>query len=959
MIAIIFWHFPRLSVFLHTNNSTNMNIKKFVTLVLLFITAATTQAQQYPLPVDPAIRMGQLDNGLKYYVRQNGYPEHRVNFYIAQRVGSIQENEDQRGLAHFLEHMAFNGSDNFKGNNLIEYTRSLGVEFGGDLNAYTGIDQTVYRICNVPSTRVSALDSCLLILKDWSNGLLLEEDEIQKERGVIHEEWRLRTSPIMRMLERNLEALYPDSKYGRRMPIGKMEIVDNFAPEVLRAYYRKWYRPDNQAIIVVGDIDVDRTEAKIKEMFSGIKVPAGAPKVVPEPVPDNSKPIIIIDKDKEQRTDMIEVMFKHEVETAEEKSDLSYVLGEYAKRMVVSMLDNRLTEVAQEPDCPFLNAGVGDGAFFLAHTKGAFELSVVPKEGKHEEALAAAYREVERALQHGFTATEYARARAEFLSQVDKVYTNRDKRDNSVYGDACRDHFLENEPLMAIDAEKQIYDQFAPMVPVEMVNEVLGELVSRTDTNVVVLCLNNEKEGKTYPTAAGLYQAITSVRGQTLTPWVDNVKEEPLISEMPAKGSIVSESKNDQLGFTQLQLSNGAKVLMKKTDFKDDEVRMYAFSKGGASLYPESDIFNTSLLGSVVGMSGLGAFNSTELDKALAGKQASVSMSLTDTHEQMSGSCAPKDLETMFQLCYLKFTSITKDEKSFATLMGMLENQLKNKDQSPEVAFSDSIRVTLYDRNPRFMSMNVGDLAKVNYDRILQIAAERTANAGDYTFIFVGNYDEAQLRQMIEQYVASLPDNGQRDQWRPVTTYAQGKKVNRFLRKMETPKANSRLVWFNDTAPYTQEGDVLVSAAGQVLEMIYLKKIREEASAAYSASAGGYSVLGGDKPFTALVGVCPMKPEQADQALAIMRDEAQRLCSDVDADMLGKVKELMLKQADDDARKNGYWINVLEAYAEHGIDLHTNYKNIINGVTPQKVASFVKDVVMKPGNQVEVVMLPE
>ncbi len=936
-----------------------MNIRKFIALLLLFVATIQVQAQQYALPVDPAIRMGQLDNGLRYYVRQNGYPEHRVNFYIAQRVGSIQENEDQRGLAHFLEHMAFNGSDNFQGNNLIEYTRSLGVEFGGDLNAYTGIDQTVYRICNVPSTRVTALDSCLLILKDWSNGLQLEEDEIQKERGVIHEEWRLRTSPVMRMLERNLEDLYPGSKYGRRMPIGKMEIVDNFAPEVLRAYYRKWYRPDNQAIIVVGDIDVDRTEAKIKEMFGGIKVPEGAPKVVPELVPDNAQPIIIIDKDKEQRTDMIEVMFKHEVEPAEVKGELAYVLGEYAKNMAVTMLDSRLGEVAQEPDCPFLNAGVGDGAFFLAHTKGAFSLSVVPKEGKTEEALAAAYREVERAMQHGFTATEYARARSEFLSQVDKIYTNRDKRDNAVYGNACRDHFLENEPLMSIEDEKQIYDQFAPMIPVDMVNEVLAELVSRTDTNVVVLCLNNEKEGRTYPTKESIYSAITSVRGETLTPWVDNVKDEPLLSELPAKGSIVSESKNEQLGFTQLKLSNGATVLMKKTDFKDDEVRMYAFSKGGGSLYPDADIYNTSLLGSMVSVSGLGAFSNTELEKALAGKQASVGLSMSDTHEMVSGSCTPKDLETMFQLCYLNFTNIAKDEKSYATIMGMLENQLKNKGLSPEMAFSDSIRVTLYDHNPRFMSMNVEDLAKVNYDRILQIAAERTANAGDYTFIFVGNFEEGQLRAMIEQYIASLPDNGQRDQWRPVTTYAHGKVTNRFLRKMETPKANSRMVWFNDTAPYTQENDVMASAAGQVLEMIYLKKIREEASAAYSASAGGYASLGGDKPFTALVGICPMKPEQADQALAIMREEVQKLGSEVDADMLGKVKELMLKQADDNARKNGYWVNVLEAYAEHGVDLHSNYKNLVNGLTPQKVASFVKDVILKAGNQVEVVMLPD
>ncbi|MDY6229839.1 MAG: insulinase family protein, partial [Prevotella sp.] len=553
-----------------------MKLKRFLIAGLLTI-AAMVQAQQMPdLPMDPAVRMGKLDNGLTYYVRQNGWPENRVNFYIAQRVGSIQENDDQRGLAHFLEHMAFNGSDNFPGNDLIEFTRSIGVEFGSDLNAYTGIDQTVYRVCNVPSGRIETLDSCMLILRDWSCGLLLEADEIQKERGVIHEEWRLRTSPIMRMLERNLEALYPGSKYGQRMPIGKMEIIDNFEPQVLRDYYHKWYRPDNQAIIIVGDIDVDRTEAKIKEMFGNIKLDPNAAQVVEEQVPDNAEPIIIIDKDKEQQMTIVELMFKHDPTPKEAKTNMMYMVESYAKHMAVVMLNQRMSEKALDPECPYISASCSDGNFFLASTKESFGLDVLPKEGRTEEALAAAYREALRAAKFGFTATEYARAKEEYMSQLEKIYTNRNKRDNSVFGDACRDHYLENEPILDIETEYQMMNMLTPQLPVEMINQILPELVSTTDENLVIMCFNQEKDGATYPTKETFLNAISGVRSEQLEAYVDNVKDEPLMTKLPKKGKIKSERMVNELGYKELILSNGAKVLLKKTDYKDDQILMTA-----------------------------------------------------------------------------------------------------------------------------------------------------------------------------------------------------------------------------------------------------------------------------------------------------------------------------------------------------------------------------------------------
>lgn len=940
-----------------------MKIKHLFVAAVLFITgtaAVMAQGMQMPpIPVDNAVRIGKLPNGLTYYIRHNDYPEHRVNFYIAQRVGSIQEEESQRGLAHFLEHMAFNGSDNYPGDKLLEYMRSIGVEFGRDLNAYTSIAETVYNIDNVPSKNIAALDSCLLVLKDWSNGLTLATEEIDKERGVIENEWRLRSSPMQRMMERNLETIYPGSKYGRRMPIGTMEVVKNFKPEVLRQYYHKWYRPDNQAIIVVGDIDVDRTEQKIKEMFSGIKLAPNAAPVVAEPVPDNNEAIIVVDKDKEQQFNIVQIMFKHDDVPDSMKTSLAYMVQQYALNLSLQMLNARLAEVGQNPECPYLQAYVSDGDYIYAKSKDAFAVVCIPKPGQTEAAISAAVREVMRATMFGFTPTEFVRAKSEYMSQLEMVYTNRNKRENGVYCELYTRNFIDNEPIPSIEDEYAIMQQISPMIPVEAINEVMKELVSVTDTNLVVMSFNTEKEGTVYPTAESIKKAIDTVHGEKLTAWVDNVKQEPLIAKMPAKGKITGEKENKTLGYKELTLSNGARVLLKKTDFKDDEVVIDATSKGGSSLLGDEDIANAKLFDLAIGASGLGNFSNTELEKALAGKQANANLQLFNLHEGLSGSSTPKDLETLFQLTYLYFTDVRKDEKSFAQLMTTLETMLKNQALSPDAAFSDSLMSTLYCHNPRYATLKLEDLKKVNYDRILQIAKERTADASDFTFTIVGNFDEATIRPLIEQYIASLPAKGKKENWKKMSTYAKGNIDNKFTRKMETPKANAYMYWYNLTTPYSLENAVAASAAGQVLEMIYLKKIREDAGAAYSAGATGMASLGGDTPFTALVGICPMDPEKSDMAIKIMEEEAKKLCTTVDADMLNKVKELMLKRADENAKTNSYWVSTINNLDEYGVDTYTNYKNVVNALTPEKVAKMVKDVIFKGGNSVKVIMLPE
>ncbi len=943
-----------------------MKLKRMFVAALTLVCSVVMVAQEMqmpPIPVDPAVRIGKLDNGLTYYIRHNEYPEHVANFYIAQRVGSIQEDESQRGLAHFLEHMAFNGSEHFpskpEGKGIIDYTRSLGVEFGSDLNAYTSIDQTVYRVCDVPTKRATALDSCLLILKDWSNGLLLEADEIDKERDVVHNEWRLGEGPSQRMITRSLPKMYPGSKYGLRMPIGLMSVIDSFKPATLRAYYHKWYRPDNQAIIVVGDVDVDHMEAKIKELFSGIKVDANAPKVVAEEVPDNKEAIYIFDKDKEMQMSQVMVMMKHDAVTEEEKGTLGYLVQSYVANAIARMMNQRLAEMTQEESCPFFQAYADDGQYLLSKTKDCFELIGVPKEGKDMETLQILYREAKRALEHGFTATEYARAQADYLSALEKQYTNRDKRKNAEFGDQYRDHFLSNEPIPPLEQLYALMQQIAPNIPVAAVNEMVPELISATDSNLVVMEWAQEKEGKVYPTEQQMAAAIAAARAEKLEAYVDNVKDEPLVDASKIKaGKIVKETENKVFGYKELKLSNGATVILKKTDFKDDEIQMQAFAKGGKSMYGPADYTNLKVFDQVIGYSGIGNFSSNELSKALAGKEVNADATMGNTRQYITAHSTPKDIETMMQMQYLYFTAINKDEKQFQNLMTSLEMGLKNKSLDPQSVFSDSLSNTLYSHNPRFANIQVEDLKNINYDRILEIAKDRFKNAGQFTFVFVGNFDEQTLRPLIEQYVASLPATKQKaEDFKEILTLAKGEVVNNFKVKTESPKATAFEYWYADM-PYTLENQVKIDAVGQILSMIYLKTIREEESAAYSCGAAGGFNLSSHQAKAALQGYCPMNPDKQEIAVRLLHEGIANMQKAIDADQLAKTKEYMLKQFDVDAKKNGYWINTITNYKDFGVDFHTNYKKTVESLTVENVRDFLNKF-LKSGNHVEVIMLPE
>ncbi len=935
-------------------------MKKLFVAALLFVAgAATMMAQQMPaIPVDPDVKIGKLDNGLTYYIRHNAWPEQRAEFYIAQRVGSIQENDDQRGLAHFLEHMCFNGTENYKGNDIVKWCETVGVKFGQDLNAYTSIDQTVYNISNVPTTREGIIDSCLLILHDWADGLLLEPAEIDKERGVIHEEWRMRTSAQMRMLERDLPRLYPDSKYGYRMPIGTMEVIDNFKPEVLRAYYEKWYRPDNQAIIVVGDVDVNLVEQKIKNLFAPIKMPANPAAVVAENVPDNKEAIIVVDKDKEMQYSIVELMFKTDPIPDEIKENMQYLVIDYLKNACLGMLNDRLAELAQKADCPYLQGSVGYGQYLLSKTKDAFEVSVLPKEGQTEAALKAAFVEARRAAQFGFTATEYQRYKSNFISQLDKQYSNKDKRFNRQFVNEYVQNYLAKEPIPSLDDYYQVMKQLVPALPLEAINQLMGQFFEDKDSNMVVLNMNQEKEGAVYPTEASLKKAIDDARALQLEAYVDNVKDEPLITKLPKAGKIKKELSGMKFESSELTLSNGVKVILKHTDLKKDQVVLSAEGFGGSSLYGEKDFANIKLFDDAIEASGLGNFSHTELEKALAGKIAGASMALDNNRVIISGSSTPNDVETMLQLVYLYFTKINKDQESYDNMMKTQELMLKNKLLQPESVFSDSLSLTLSCHSKRFAPLATEDLQNVDYDRILQMAKEQTSNAAAFTFTIIGNYDEATIRPLIEQYLASLPSQKKVVKGKDVDVFFKGEVINDFKRKMETPKAIAVMTWMNDKMGYTLQNIIRTSMVGQILSMIYTEKIREEASAAYSVAAQAGIQRDDFRTMTQVLVYCPMKPEKGDIATKIMKEEVENMAKTVDAEKLNKVKEYMLKAIDDQTKTNGYWLQQLNRIRKFGIDTHTNYKAVVNAQTPETIAAFMQEF-LKPGNRAEVIMLPE
>ena len=922
-----------------------------------FQQAVAQQMQFPPLPVDKNVRIGQLDNGLTYYIRHNKLPENRAEFYIAQKVGSILEEPQQRGLAHFLEHMAFNGTKNFpgddKGLGVIPWCETVGIKFGTNLNAYTSIDETVYNISNAPIDRTGVLDSCLLILHDWSNYILLKDDEIDKERGVIREEWRSRNSGTLRVYTDLLPTIYQGDKYADCMPIGSIDVINNFPYKDIRDYYHKWYRPDLQGIVIVGDIDVDTVEAKLKAVFADVQKPVNPAERTYYPVTDNKEPIVAIGTDKEVDDPSIEIYFKQDATPDSEKNNVGYLASQYMTSMISSMLNARLSELVQSANPPFTRASSYYSDFFVAKTKEAFALSASSKADGIETALKTLLQETERARRFGFTESEYARARANYLQSLESAYNEREKTKHGSYVREYVQNFLNGEPIPGIEAEYAMMNQLAPNIPLQAMNMVMQQLVP--DSNQVVIIAGPAKEGLKYPTKEEVINLLKGMKDLDLQAYVDKVSDEPLMKEAPKGGKIISEKEGDIYGSTKLVLSNGVTVYVKKTDFKADEIRMKGTSLGGKSIFPDKDALNFAVMDNVIAVGGLGNFSQVDLTKVLAGKKVSVNAGLGATTENVFGTCSPKDFETMMQLTYLTFTAPRKDAEAFESFKNRMKAQLESAQANPLSSINDSLQKAMYNNHPRVVMMKPEMVDQIDYDRILEMYNDRFKDASDFTFYFVGNIDLETAKPLIAEYLGALPAINRKETFKDTKmSIRKGVYKNEYAKEQQTPTATIVFL-YSGKAPYTLKNDILLSFATQVLDMVYTEEVREKEGGTYGVNCFG-DLQKYPKEQLLLQIVFQTDPAKKDKLAGIVVDELKKLAAEGPSDVhLQKVKEYMLKKYADNQKENGYWMNNLNDYFYYGMDMTEGYTDIVNSITAKDIQKFVSDL-LKQGNEIEVTM---
>ena len=922
-----------------------------------FQQAVAQQMQFPPLPVDKNVRIGQLDNGLTYYIRHNKLPENRAEFYIAQKVGSILEEPQQRGLAHFLEHMAFNGTKNFpgddKGLGVIPWCETVGIKFGTNLNAYTSIDETVYNISNAPIDRTGVLDSCLLILHDWSNYILLKDDEIDKERGVIREEWRSRNSGMLRVYTDLLPTIYQGDKYADCMPIGSIDVINNFPYKDIRDYYHKWHRPDLQGIVIVGDIDVDTVEAKLKAVFADVQKPVNPAERTYYPVTDNKEPIVAIGTDKEVDDPSIEIYFKQDATPDSEKNNVGYLASQYMTSMISSMLNARLSELVQSANPPFTRASSYYSDFFVAKTKEAFALSASSKADGIETALKTLLQEAERARRFGFTESEYARARANYLQNLESAYNEREKTKHGSYVREYVQNFLNGEPIPGIEAEYAMMNQLAPNIPLQAMNMVMQQLVP--DSNQVVIIAGPAKEGLKYPTKEEVINLLKGMKDLDLQAYVDKVSDEPLMKEAPKGGKIISEKEGDIYGSTKLVLSNGVTVYVKKTDFKADEIRMKGTSLGGKSIFPDKDALNFAVMDNVIAVGGLGNFSQVDLTKVLAGKKVSVNAGLGATTENVFGTCSPKDFETMMQLTYLTFTAPRKDAEAFESFKNRMKAQLESAQANPLSSINDSLQKAMYNNHPRVVMMKPEMVDQIDYDRILEMYNDRFKDASDFTFYFVGNIDLETAKPLIAEYLGALPAINRKETFKDTKmSIRKGVYKNEYAKEQQTPTATIVFL-YSGKAPYTLKNDILLSFATQVLDMVYTEEVREKEGGTYGVNCFG-DLQKYPKEQLLLQIVFQTDPAKKDKLAGIVVDELKKLAAEGPSDVhLQKVKEYMLKKYADNQKENGYWMNNLNDYFYYGMDMTEGYTDIVNSITAKDIQKFVSDL-LKQGNEIEVTM---
>ena len=932
-------------------------MKHFLTIVALFF-ACNIYAQQGKIDNDNTIRKGILPNGMTYYIRHNAQTKGVADFYIAQKVGSILEEKRQRGLAHFLEHMAFNGTKHFPGNTLqpgiVAWCESVGIKFGANLNAYTSVDQTVYNISAAPVTREGVIDSCLLILNDWSHELLLTDKEIDKERGVIEEEWRTRRSgmAMQRLSEQAMPVIYAGTKYSDCMPIGNIDIVRTFPYNDLRDYYSKWYRPDLQAIIVVGDINEDKIEEKIKKLFAKIPLSQNPAHRIYYPIGNNEKMILYTATDKEQPTVNFTLYMKRDVTPKQERNTIQNYADDYKTNILRMAINDRLEELSRTKNAPFISASVRSGNFFLASTKDAFELSGVLKEGKAIEAIQLLVGEVERARANGITIDELKRGKAEMLSYAENDYNDRSNRRNGEFVEQCVQNFLEETPIIEPEKELEIVRKLDKTVTIDDVNELAKTII--TNQNQVVTMFGPDKNTFKMPTNSSIENAILKAQKQHYTPYkTQNTLTERLITKLPKPGSIISE-RTYKYGYTEFTLSNGLKVYVRPTNFEPDEVNLKLFSLGGKNIYPDSEMPNLTYLMAGATIGGVAQYNDLTLEKMLAGKTATVTPFIDNDTRGMAGTSNVKDTKTLLELVYLYFTQPRKDPQAFKNLMEQQQEFLTNAHVNPMLAYNDTLHKVAYATN-RMESMNKEQLKRVNYNRIMHIYKELFANAANFKLILTGNININKLKPLLCQYIATLPSNNTKE---TIGTYepklVDGKKTYIFHKKQTTPTAITTIV-IKGKMEYNNRNELLMDAIGQLLRIVYTEKVREDKGGTYSVQASGN--LQHHPNDEALLRIAfQTDPQKYNDLIPIVYKELEKMATEGPSQQdLDKVKAYELKVYNQVLRMNNYWEYVLYTDLYNGIDVDTDFRYIVENMTCDDIRTTLRNL-LNQNNCIEVTM---
>ena len=932
-------------------------MKHFLTIVALFF-ACNIYAQQGKIDNDNTIRKGILPNGMTYYIRHNAQTKGVADFYIAQKVGSILEEKRQRGLAHFLEHMAFNGTKHFPGNTLqpgiVAWCESVGIKFGANLNAYTSVDQTVYNISAAPVTREGVIDSCLLILNDWSHELLLTDKEIDKERGVIEEEWRTRRSgmAMQRLSEQAMPIIYAGTKYSDCMPIGNIDIVRTFPYNDLRDYYSKWYRPDLQAIIVVGDINEDKIEEKIKKLFAKIPLPQNPAHRIYYPIGNNEKMILYTATDKEQPTVNFTLYMKRDVTPKQERNTIQNYADDYKTNILRMAINDRLEELSRTKNAPFISASVRSGNFFLASTKDAFELSGVLKEGKVLEAIQLLVGEVERARANGITIDELKRGKAEMLSYAENDYNDRSNRRNGEFVEQCVQNFLEETPIIEPEKELEIVRKLDKTVTIDDVNALAKTII--TNQNQVVTMFGPDKNTFKMPTNSSIENAILKAQKQHYTPYkTQNTLTERLITKLPKPGSIISE-RTYKYGYTEFTLSNGLKVYVRPTNFEPDEVNLKLFSLGGKNIYPDSEMPNLTYLMAGATIGGVAQYNDLTLEKMLAGKTATVTPFIDNDTRGMAGTSNVKDTKTLLELVYLYFTQPRKDPQAFKNLMEQQQEFLTNAHVNPMLAYNDTLHKVAYATN-RMASMDKEQLKRVNYNRIMHIYKELFANAANFKLILTGNININKLKPLLCQYIATLPSNNTKE---TIGTYepklVDGKKTYIFHKKQTTPTAITTIV-IKGKMEYNNRNELLMDAIGQLLRIVYTEKVREDKGGTYSVQASGD--LQHHPNDEALLRIAfQTDPQKYNDLIPIVYKELEKMATEGPSQQdLDKVKAYELKVYNQVLRMNNYWEYVLYTDLYNGIDVDTDFRYIVENMTCDDIRTTLRNL-LNQNNCIEVTM---